>query len=43
MQSPSVGRAVAEEVLRGESELDLTPYRLERFEAGAIFPEELIL
>jgi sarcosine oxidase, subunit beta len=43
MQSPAVGRAVAEELLRGESELDLTPYRLERFEVGAIFPEEVVL
>jgi sarcosine oxidase, subunit beta len=43
MQSPAVGRAVAEEVLYGESELDLSPYRLERFEAGATFPETLVL
>ena len=43
MQSPSVGRAVAELVLRGESSIDLTPYALERFEAGAVFPEHLVL
>jgi glycine/D-amino acid oxidase-like deaminating enzyme len=43
MQSPAVGRAVAEELLQGESELDLTPYRLERFSAGAVFPETLVL
>jgi sarcosine oxidase subunit beta len=43
MQSPAVGRAVAEEVLYGESELDLSPYRLDRFEAGATFPETLVL
>ena len=43
MQSPAVGKAVAEELLEGESSFDLTPFRLERFADGAIFPEELIL
>jgi sarcosine oxidase subunit beta len=43
MQSPAVGRAVAEEVLEGASALDLSPYRLERFASGAGFPEELVL
>ena len=43
MQSPAVGRAVAEELLGGESSFDLSPYRLERFEEGAVFPEELVL
>ena len=43
MQSPAVGRAVAEEILRGESSLDLAPYRLERFEAGGVFPARLVL
>jgi sarcosine oxidase subunit beta len=43
MQSPAVGRAVAEELLEGASSLDLTPYRLERFAAGAVFPEEVVL
>ena len=43
MQSPAVGRAVAELVLRGESSLDLRPYALERFDAGAVFPEQLVL
>jgi sarcosine oxidase subunit beta len=43
MQSPAVGRAVAEELLQGGSELDLTPYRLERFAGGAVFPETLVL
>jgi sarcosine oxidase subunit beta len=43
MQSPAVGRAVAEEILEGESPLDLSPYRLERFAAGAVFPEEVVL
>jgi glycine/D-amino acid oxidase-like deaminating enzyme len=43
MQSPAVGRAVAEELLDGEAELDLSPYRLERFAAGAVFREEVVL
>jgi sarcosine oxidase subunit beta len=43
MQSPAVGRAVAEELVRGESELDLSPYRLERFTGEAVFPETLVL
>ena len=43
MQSPAVGRAVAEELLFGESTLDLGPYRLERFATGAEFPEQLVL
>jgi sarcosine oxidase subunit beta len=43
MQSPAVGRAVAEELVHGESELDLAPYRLARFADGAIFPETLVL
>ena len=43
MQSPAVGRAVAEELLDGESSLDLSPYRIERFEEGAVFPEEIVL
>ncbi len=43
MQSPAVGRAVAEELLHGESSLDLSPYRLERFSGEAPFPETLVL
>jgi sarcosine oxidase subunit beta len=45
MQSPAVGRAVAEELLDGESSLDLGPYRIERFEEGGdlVFPEEIVL
>ena len=43
MQSPAVGRAAAQELLEGESEFDLSPYRLERFADGAVFPEELVL
>ncbi|MGO8055855.1 NAD(P)/FAD-dependent oxidoreductase, partial [Rhizobium leguminosarum] len=43
MQSPAVGRAAAQEILEGASEFDLTPFRLERFAAGAVFPEKLVL
>ena len=43
MQSPAVGRAVAQEVLGLEPDVDLTPYRPERFTAGELFPEELVL
>jgi sarcosine oxidase subunit beta len=43
MQSPAVGRALAEEILEGGSSLDLSDYRLERFAEGAVFPENVIL
>jgi sarcosine oxidase, subunit beta len=43
MQAPAVGAAVAEELLTGSSSFDLTPYRLERFAGGAVFPETLVL
>jgi sarcosine oxidase subunit beta len=43
MQSPAVGRAVAAELVTGESELDLTPYRLERFAGEVTFPETVVL
>jgi sarcosine oxidase subunit beta len=43
MQSPAVGRALAEEILGLTPSLDLGPYRLERFDAGAGFPETLVL
>jgi sarcosine oxidase, subunit beta len=43
MHSPAVGRAVAEELLLGEPGLDLSPYRASRFDAGATFPETLVL
>ena len=36
-------RACRARSLRGESSLDLRPYALERFEAGAVFPEHLVL
>ena len=43
MQSPAVGRAVAEELLGLEPAFDLAPYRLERFAGDKVFPEELVL
>jgi glycine/D-amino acid oxidase-like deaminating enzyme len=43
MQSPAVGRAVAELILDGSSTLDLEPYRVERFASGAVAPEEVVL
>jgi sarcosine oxidase subunit beta len=43
MQSPAVGAAAAQELLEGGSEFDLSPFRLERFAEGAVFPEELVL
>jgi sarcosine oxidase subunit beta len=43
MQSPAVGRALAEEILGLTPSVDLTPYRLSRFETGSSFPEGLIL
>ena len=43
MQSPAVGRALAEELLGESPSVDLAPYRVSRFEEGVDFPETLIL
>ena len=43
MQAPAVGDAVAAELLGDEPPFDLSPYRLDRFAAGAVFPETLVL
>jgi sarcosine oxidase subunit beta len=43
MQSPAVGNAVAHELMYETAPVDLSPYRLDRFANGAIFPEELVL
>ena len=43
MQAPAVGQAVAQELLDREPAFDLSPYRLDRFADGAIFPETLVL
>jgi sarcosine oxidase subunit beta len=43
MQSPAVGLALAEEILRGEPSVDLSPYSLARFAGAAVFPEEVVL
>jgi glycine/D-amino acid oxidase-like deaminating enzyme len=43
MQSPAVGRALAELIVEGETEYDLSPFALERFEREPEFPETLVL
>jgi glycine/D-amino acid oxidase-like deaminating enzyme len=43
MQSPAVGRAVAEELLFGESALDLSPYRVSRFAEAKTQAEQVFL
>jgi sarcosine oxidase, subunit beta len=43
MQSPAVGEAVAAELLGNTPSFDLSPYRLGRFDSGAVFPETLVL
>ena len=43
MQSPAAGRALAEEILGLAPTFDVSPYRLDRFESGASFPEKLVL
>jgi len=43
MQSPAVGRAVAEELLEREPSVDLRPYRLDRFADGAVTAEHVFL
>jgi sarcosine oxidase subunit beta len=43
MQSPAAGDAAAAELLGEEPPFDLAPYRLERFAAGSVFPETVVL
>ena len=43
MQAPAVGAAVAAELLGESPPVPLEPYRLDRFAAGASFPETLVL
>jgi len=43
MQSPAVGRAMAQLILEGSTEFDLAPYALERFAGEELFPETLVL
>jgi sarcosine oxidase subunit beta len=43
MQSPAVGRALAEQIVDGRTDYDLSPYRLERFADGATAAEDVIL
>jgi sarcosine oxidase subunit beta len=44
MQAPAAGRAVAEQIVNGSSSIDLSPYRLDRFDAREqAVSEELVL
>jgi len=43
MQSPAVGRALAEEIVLGRSSFDLSPYSLTRFAGESQFQETLVL
>ena len=43
MQSPAVGRTIAEEVLGLTPSFDLSAFRLARFARGAVFPERVVL
>ncbi|HZG36760.1 MAG TPA: FAD-binding oxidoreductase [Gaiellaceae bacterium] len=43
MQAPAVGAAVAAELLGETPPFDLSPYRLDRLSADALFPETLVL
>jgi sarcosine oxidase, subunit beta len=43
MQCPAVGKAVTAELVGDTAPFDLEPYRLERFAAGAVFPEAVVL
>jgi sarcosine oxidase subunit beta len=43
MQSPAVGDAVAAELLGDSPPSDLAPYRLDRFAAGAVVAQTLVL
>jgi len=43
MQSPAVGRALAEEIVHGRSSFDLSPYRLDRLAGEAELAETVVL
>jgi sarcosine oxidase, subunit beta len=43
MQSPAVGRALAEQILGAPTTFDLAPYALSRFDHADAFPETLVL
>ncbi|MFN0205813.1 MAG: NAD(P)/FAD-dependent oxidoreductase [Planctomycetota bacterium] len=43
MQSPAVGRAIAEEILDGASTIDISHFRLDRFERGVVFHDDVVL
>jgi len=43
MQSPAVGRILADLITRGQTDLDLSPFRLERFEAEEMVGEKRVV
>ena len=43
MQSPAVGRALAEQIVGAPASFDLAPYSLARFSEAGAFPETLVL
>jgi len=43
MQSPAVGRILAELITSGQTDFDLNPFQLERFEAGELVGESRVV
>ena len=43
MQSPAVGRILADLITSGQTDFDLSPFRLERFEAGELVGESRVV
>lgn len=43
MQSPAVGRILADLIISGETDLDLSPFRLERFRAKGLVGEKRVV
>jgi len=43
MQSPSVGRILADLITSGQADLDLSPFRLERFKVEEVIGEKRVV
>jgi len=43
VRRPDAGDLHTEELLDGSASIDLSPYGIERFAGGAVFPEDLVL
>jgi glycine/D-amino acid oxidase-like deaminating enzyme len=43
MQSPVVGRILADLITSSQTDFDLSPFRLERFEAEAVIGEKRVV